>query len=80
MHQCPGDDPEQANALSPQGQGGLLRRILQRINPPLPPAAGDQLPPPRDPLLPAGQRSGKGAESLEPYLDQYRHSRPGRLE
>lgn len=80
MHQSGGDDPQQVNAVSQQGQGGLLQRILQKIKAPYAAPAGDQPPAPRDSLLPPGQRSGEGTESLEPYLDQYRHSRPGRLE
>lgn len=31
-------------------------------------------------LLPAGQRSGEGADSLTPYLEQSRSSRPAPLE
>jgi len=33
-----------------------------------------------DPLPPAGQRSGRGAGSLEPYLSEARRTRPGPLE
>lgn len=76
--QCGGNDPDQPDAGSPQGQGGLLQRILQKIRPT--PAADGDGGPERDSLPPPGQRSGKGTRSLEPYLDLYRHSRPSRLE
>jgi hypothetical protein len=35
---------------------------------------------PPEPLKPPGQRSGSGAKSLEPYLEQGRKSRPAPLE
>lgn len=31
-------------------------------------------------LPPAGQRSGRGSDSLEPYLSEARRTRPGPLE
>ncbi|MGZ5178979.1 MAG: hypothetical protein ACXWC6_10515 [Ramlibacter sp.] len=31
-------------------------------------------------LPPAGQRSGRGSDSLEPYLSEARRTRPGALE
>jgi hypothetical protein len=73
------NDPEEADAVSRERPGGLLQRILHKIRPALPSAAGDNAAPP-DSLLPPGRRSGNGTRSLEPYLDQYRHSRPSRLE
>lgn len=47
---------------------GLVQRLLEAVRKP----AGK--------LLPAGQRSGHGAKSLEPYLDEARKSRPAPLE
>jgi len=77
---CGRNDPDEADAASRERPGGLLQRILHKIKPTLPPAASDAAAPPPDSLLPPGRRSGNGTQSLEPYLDQYRHSRPSRLE
>ena len=35
---------------------------------------------PRGPLAPPGERSGEGTESIAPYLQQTRSTRPGPLE
>lgn len=45
----------------------LLRRLLGGLKP-------DQA------LPPAGQRSGEGVDSLEPFLEQERNTKPGPLE
>jgi hypothetical protein len=45
----------------------LLRRLLGGLKP------GKALPP-------AGKRSGEGIDSLEPFLEQERNTRPGPLE
>lgn len=65
-------DPH-AGSVSP-----LLQRLLQRI-------AGERQEEERStgeaPKLPrAGRRSGSGAESVTPYLDETRNSRPAPLE
>lgn len=57
---------------------GLVRRLLQRVMPASgrtdggDSALGD--------LQPAGRRSGEGAASLAPYLDQFRSTKPASLE
>ena len=61
----------------PGGTSSLLQRLLQKIA-----GAGEQE---RGedrarPLEPAGRRSGKGAESVAPYLDEKRNTQPGPLE
>jgi len=62
-----------------EGARTLFLRLLQKLRHPGVPPAGDEAP--ADSLLPPpGQRSGRGTESLAPYLDHYRNSRPGRLE
>ena len=56
-------------AKTPGGILGALLRGLSRSAP----KENAQLAPP-------GQRSGSGLDSLEPYLEQGRNSRPGPLE
>jgi hypothetical protein len=59
----------------------LIRKLLRKIvrgraaseDKPREPAA----PPP---LPPAGKRTGRGASSVKPFLDQSRNTRPGPLE
>ena len=63
---------------SGEGARSLFLRLLQRLTRPALPPAGDA--PPADSLLPPGQRSGSGTESMAPYLSNYRNSRPGPLE
>ena len=72
------NDNEHWDGASREGARALFQRLLHRLSRPALPAGGDELP--ADSLLPAGQRSGRGTESIEPYLNQYRNSRPGRLE
>jgi hypothetical protein len=48
----------------------LLRKLLLVLNRSKPPAS----------LPPAGTRSGEGAKSLAPYLEEARNSKPGDLE
>jgi len=48
-------------------RSGLLRRVLGGLK-------AD------DPLPPAGKRSGEGVDSLEPFLEQERNTKPGPLE
>jgi hypothetical protein len=74
------NDPEEEDAVSRERPGGLLQRILHKFRPAALPAASDEAALQQDSLLPPGRRSGNGTGSLEPYLDQYRHSRPSRLE
>jgi hypothetical protein len=68
------DDADAAD----DGARAMLLRLLHRITRPALPAPGDEAP--SDSLLPPGQRSGRGTESLAPYLSNYRNSRPGALE
>jgi hypothetical protein len=49
----------------------MLRALLRRLS-------GARAEP--QPLLPPGRRSGRGSESLEPYLKHGRDSAPGPLE
>ena len=71
-------DSERWDGASSEGARADLLRLLQKLTRPAQRPAGDERPP--DSLLPPGQRSGEGTESLEPYLNQYRNSRPGPLE
>jgi hypothetical protein len=57
---------EQRPAAMPRG---LMERLLEALRKPVP-----------EKLKPAGQRSGRGAKSLEPYLDEGRKSRPAPLD
>lgn len=59
------------------GTSTLLQRLLQKIAGPQEPEGGDGR---GGTLPPAGRRSGKGAGSVAPYLDEARNSRPGPLE
>lgn len=69
-------------AYVPLQATGLLQRLLQRAR--RSPATAT----PQDPsesaldslLPPPGRRSGKGAASLEPYLDHFRSTRPASLD
>jgi hypothetical protein len=72
------NDEENGDARSREGARTLFLRLLQRLTRPALPAAGDEAP--ADSLLPPGQRSGSGTESLAPYLSNYRNSLPGPLE
>ena len=74
----PGNNDERWDAASREGARPLFLRLLQRLTRPALPPPGDE--PPAESLLPPGQRSGEGTESLEPYLNQYRNTRPGSLE
>ena len=75
----PGRDHEdRLDGASGEGARSVFLRLLQKLTRPALPSAGDA--PPPTSLLPPGQRSGRGTESLEPYLDHYRNSRPGPLE
>jgi hypothetical protein len=49
---------------------GLVGQLLARLKPRLKPQE----------LAPPGQRSGHGSDSIEPYLDQVRSTRPSPLE
>jgi hypothetical protein len=63
-----------------RGPSALIRRLLQRVTRSAPAAsegAGEETP---EDLPPPGSRSGKGAASVEPYLNQTRNTRPGPLE
>ncbi|GAB3655808.1 hypothetical protein [Ramlibacter alkalitolerans] len=56
----------------------LFQRLLQKLTRPALPAPEDEQP--ADSLLPAGKRSGRGTDSLTPYLSNHRNTRPGPLE
>jgi hypothetical protein len=66
------------------GHGDLIKGLIRRIKRPAPAPA----PAPREDgddsaqgeLPPAGRRSGRGADSIEPFLEHSRNSRPGPLE
>ncbi|WP_325109781.1 hypothetical protein [Ramlibacter sp.] len=62
-----------------EGARTLFLRLLQKLTRPGAPPEGDRRPADSQ-LLPPGQRSGRGTESLAPYLDNYRNTRPGALE
>jgi hypothetical protein len=78
-----GDDGMDSNggkaARRHRGPSALIRRLLQRVTKSQPPDEGTGEGPGED-LPPPGSRSGKGAASVEPYLNQTRNSRPGPLE
>lgn len=57
------------------GTSQLLQRLLQKVAGADGKQRGDGAPKP-----PPGQRSGSGADSVAPYLDEARNSRPGPLE
>jgi hypothetical protein len=59
-------------ARGAQRPGGLLGALLRGLS--------RSAPKENVALAPPGQRSGSGTESLEAYLEQGRHSRPGPLE
>jgi hypothetical protein len=59
------------------GSSTLLQRLLQKIGSP---QEQDGASGRARPLPPAGRRSGSGTESLGPYLDETRNTRPGPLE
>lgn len=68
---------------SDRGPKALIRRLLRQIRRRVPAPghpAGDVDQPAPDDLAPEGRRSGEGAESITPYLDQARNSRPTPLE
>jgi hypothetical protein len=71
-------DIDRWDGASSEGARAVLLRLLQKLTRPAQPPTDDECPP--DSLPPPGQRSGEGTESLEPYLNQYRNSRPGPLE
>jgi hypothetical protein len=72
------NDEENGEAKSPEGARALFLRLLQKLTRPALPPADDA--PPADGLPPPGKRSGRGTESMAPYLSNYRNSRPGPLE
>lgn len=57
------------------GTSQLLQRLLQKMA-----GADGQQRADAAPRQPPGQRSGSGADSVGPYLDEERNSRPGPLE
>jgi len=71
------NDDDNSDATAHEGARALFLRLLEKLRRPAPPAAGDEAP---DSLPPPGQRSGQGTESLAPYLDNHRNTRPGPLE
>lgn len=59
----------------------LIRKLLRKIvraGAAADDHARDKAPP--APLPPAGKRTGRGASSVKPFLDQSRNTRPGPLE
>jgi len=72
----------QAKAGKDTKAGKLIRKLLRKIVRPRASSAGkpDQGPPAESSLPPAGKRTGRGASSVKPYLDQTRNTRPGPLE
>jgi hypothetical protein len=69
------DDP--GRHVPASGTSTLLQRLLQKIGAPEEQeSSGGRT----RPLPPAGRRSGSGTESLGPYLDETRNTRPGPLE
>jgi len=72
------NDDQSHDAASPEGARALFLRLLQRLKGTALPAAADE--PPADSLMPPGQRSGRGTESMAPYLSEHRNTRPGPLE
>ena len=70
-------DEDQRDAAASEGARTLFLRFLQRLTRPVTTTGGEGAP---ESLPPPGQRSGRGTESLAPYLDNYRNSRPGPLE
>jgi hypothetical protein len=71
------NEDEDGAAAPHESARALFLRLLQRLT-----RGGAQAPADEasDSLRPPGQRSGSGSESLAPYLDHYRNSRPGPLE
>ena len=63
-----------------RGPSGLIRRLLQRVTRSSPAASEDAAEAAPEDLPAPGKRSGEGAASVEPYLNQSRNSRPGPLE
>jgi hypothetical protein len=59
----------------PGGTSALLKRLLQKIA-----GADEQQRGDGAARSPAGRRSGQGADSVAPYLDETRNTRPGPLE
>ena len=57
------------------GTSKLLQRLLHKMAGADGQQRGDGAPKP-----PPGQRSGSGADSVAPYLDEVRNTRPGPLE
>lgn len=55
----------------------LLQRLLQNIAGPREQERGEGRP---KSMAPAGERSGTGAGSVAPYLEEARNTRPGALE
>lgn len=62
-----------------RGPGALIRRLIQRMTTPAP-SGGDARAGAPEALSPEGKRSGSGSESIAPYLDHGRSTRPGPLE
>jgi hypothetical protein len=71
-------DEENGDAATSDSARALFLRLLQKLTRPAQPAPGDEQP--SDSLLPPGQRSGSGTDSLAPYLSNHRNTRPGPLE
>jgi hypothetical protein len=66
-----------AGGASGPGERNLLQRLLQTFA--RPDRRWEQHDT-RQPLAPAGQRSGTGVRSIEVYLEETRHTTPGPLE
>ena len=64
--------PERDEAKLRREPSTLFTRLLDKL--------GGQRPQPRTDLPEPGQRSGRGASTIAPYLEHGRNTRPGDLE
>ena len=71
-------DDDEVAAPATEGPRMLFQRFLQRLTGAVAPPADDAAH--TGPLLPPGRRTGRGTQSLAPYLDNHRNTRPGSLE
>ena len=71
-------DTQDSAAHGRRYAAGFVHRLLQRMKPfSVEAQAGESA---FGDLQPAGRRSGEGAASLAPYLDQFRSTKPTALE
>jgi hypothetical protein len=73
--------PVQPKGDRPRGASALVLRLLRKLAAPLTrPLTDSKRGGKRSRLPEAGNRSGEGAASVTPYLEEGRRSRPGPLE